>query len=108
MGNWLQRDSLGGIDMAHELKSYETDKTELVEKTVWQRAVVGDFGFNAETHYPETMLVLDLGMRRCLSGGCGLRTSCGGRVRGAPEFAGEVQQGVERAKAGLFSAGPFF
>ena len=49
------------IDMTHELKSYEADKTELVEETVWQSMVAGDLGFDAETHYPETMLELDLG-----------------------------------------------
>ncbi|MCH5352130.1 MAG: hypothetical protein J1E06_01475 [Acutalibacter sp.] len=49
------------IDTTHELKSYEADKAELVEETVWQHMVTGDFNFDAETHYPETMQVLDLG-----------------------------------------------
>ena len=49
------------IDMTHELISYETDKAELVEETAWQRMVASNLGFDAETHYPETMLVLDLG-----------------------------------------------
>lgn len=48
------------IDTTHELDSYETDKAELVEETVWQRMVVGNFAFDAETHYPETIQVLDL------------------------------------------------
>ena len=50
------------IDTTHELASYETDKAELVEETVWQRMVAGDFAFDAETHYPERMQVLDLGV----------------------------------------------
>ena len=55
------REFLQRIDTTHELKSYETDKVELAEETVWQRMVAGDFGFDVETHYPETMQVLDLG-----------------------------------------------
>lgn len=47
--------------MTHELDSYEADKAELVEETVWQRMVSGSFAFDAETHYPETIQVLDLG-----------------------------------------------
>ena len=49
------------IDTTHELESYETDKAELVDETMWQHMVAGDLGFDAETHYPETMLELDLG-----------------------------------------------
>ena len=49
------------IDTTHELASYETDKAELAGETMWQRMVAGDLGFDAETHYPETMQVLDLG-----------------------------------------------
>ena len=49
------------IDMTHELNSYEVGKAELVEETVWQRRVAGDFSFDAETYYPETVQVLDLG-----------------------------------------------
>ena len=48
------------IDMTHELESYETDRAELVDETAWQRMVAGNLGFDAETHYPETMQVLDL------------------------------------------------
>ena len=48
------------IDTTHELESYETDKAELVEETAWQRMVAADFSFDAGTHYPETMQVLDL------------------------------------------------
>ena len=55
-GEFLRR-----IDTTHELNSYEADKAELVEETVWQRLVADDLGFDAETHYPETMQVLDLG-----------------------------------------------
>ena len=49
--------------MTQELTSYEikTDKAELVEETVWQDRVAGDFSFDAETYYPEKMQVLDLG-----------------------------------------------
>ena len=54
-GKFLRR-----IDTTHELEYYETDKAELVEETVWQRMVAGNLGFDAETHYPEMMQVLDL------------------------------------------------
>ena len=47
--------------MTHELNSYEADKAELVEETVWQNRVAGDFSFDPETYYPETIQVLDLG-----------------------------------------------
>ena len=56
--NFLRR-----IDMTHELECYKTDKAELVEETVWQRMVAGNLGFDAGTHYPETMQVLDLGAK---------------------------------------------
>lgn len=49
------------IDMTHELSSYEADKAELVEKTVWQRRVACNIGFDPETHYPEAIQVIDLG-----------------------------------------------
>lgn len=42
-------------------RNYETDKAKLVEETVWQRMVAGNLGFDAETHYPETMMELDPG-----------------------------------------------
>ena len=58
-GEFLQR-----IDTTHELGNYETDKAELVEETVWQRMVASDFAFDSETHYPETMLELDLGAEK--------------------------------------------
>ena len=48
------------IDTTHELDSYEADKAELVEETVWQSMVAGNFAFDAETHYPEMIQVLDL------------------------------------------------
>ena len=59
-GKLTAEDFLRRIDMTHELENYETDKAELVDETVWQRMVASDFGFDAETHYPETMQVLDL------------------------------------------------
>lgn len=34
--------------------------SRLVEETLWQRMVAGNLDFDAETHYPETMQVLDL------------------------------------------------
>ena len=49
------------IDTTHELGSYEADKAELVEETVWQRRGAGDFSFDPETYYPEMIQVLDLG-----------------------------------------------
>ena len=52
------------IDTTHELESYEADKAELVEETVWQRMVAGDLSFDAEMHYPETMMELDLGAEK--------------------------------------------
>ena len=60
-GKLTAEEFLRRIDTIHELSGYETDKAELVEETAWQRMVAGDFGFDAETHYPETMQVLDLG-----------------------------------------------
>ena len=59
-GKLTAEDFLRRIDMTHELESYETDKTELVEETVWQCMVANNLGFDAETHYPEMMQVLDL------------------------------------------------
>ena len=60
-GKLTAKEFLQRIDMTHELESYETDKTELAEETTWQRMVAGDLGFDEETHYPETILELDLG-----------------------------------------------
>ena len=60
-GRLFAKEFLRRIDTTHELESYEADKAELVEETAWQRMVANDFAFDAETHYPETMLVLDLG-----------------------------------------------
>ena len=59
-GKLTAEDFLRRIDITHELESYETDKTELADETVWQRMVASDFGFDAGTHYPETIQVLDL------------------------------------------------
>ena len=60
-GKLTAEEFLRRIDTTHELESYEADKAELVEVTVWQRVVAGDLDFDAETHYPGTMQVLDLG-----------------------------------------------
>ena len=60
-GKLTAEEFLQRIDTTHELGSYETDKAELVEETVWQHMVAGNLNFDAETHYPETMQVLDLG-----------------------------------------------
>lgn len=49
------------IDITHELENYEVGKAELVEETVWQRRVTGDFSFDPETYYPEMIQTLDLG-----------------------------------------------
>jgi len=61
-GKLTTEEFLRKIDMTHELESYEAGKAELVEKTVWQNRVHGDFSFDPETYYPETMQVLDLGV----------------------------------------------
>ena len=60
-GKLAAEEFLRRIDMTHELESYEAGKAELVEETAWQRMVAGNFAFDAETHYPEMMQVLDLG-----------------------------------------------
>lgn len=60
-GKLTAEEFLRRIDMTHELNSYEADKAELVEETVWQNRVAGDFSFDPETYYPETIQVLDLG-----------------------------------------------
>ena len=62
-GKMTAEDFLRRIDMTHELESYETDKAELADETVWQRMVANDLGFDAETHYPEMTQVLDLDAR---------------------------------------------
>ena len=59
-GKLTAEEFLWRIDVTHELKSYEADRAELVEETAWQRMVAGNLGFDPETHYPETMQVLDL------------------------------------------------
>ena len=60
-GKLTAEEFLRRIDTTHELENYETDKAELVEETAWQRMVAGNLSFDAETHYPEMMHVLDLG-----------------------------------------------
>ena len=52
------------IDTTHELTSYEAGRAELVEKTTWQKKVAGDFAFDPEMYYPETIQVLDLGAEK--------------------------------------------
>ena len=59
-GTLTPEEFLRRIDTTHELKSYETDRAELVEETAWQRMVANNINFDAETHYPETMQRLDL------------------------------------------------
>ena len=63
-GKLTAEEFLRRIDTTHELENYETDKAELVEETVWQRMVAGDLDFDAETHYPEAVLELDLGAEK--------------------------------------------
>ena len=60
-GKLTAEEFLRRIDTTHELNSYEADKAELVEETVWQNRVAGDFSFDPETYYPKTIQVLDLG-----------------------------------------------
>ena len=54
-GKLTAEEFLRRIDTTHELESYETDKAELVEETVWQRMVAGNLNFVAEARYPETI-----------------------------------------------------
>lgn len=60
-GKLAAEEFLRRIDTTHELDSYEADKAELVEETVWQHMVARNFAFDIEMHYPETIQVLDLG-----------------------------------------------
>ena len=62
-GKLTAEEFLRRIDTTRELESYEADKAELVEETVWQRMVAGNLSFDAEEHYPETILDLDLGAK---------------------------------------------
>lgn len=59
-GQLTAEEFLRRIDTTYELESYEAGKTELVEETAWQRMVSGNFAFDEETHYPETIQVLVL------------------------------------------------
>ena len=61
-GKLTAEEFLQKIDTTRELKNYEVDKAELVGETVWQNMVAGNLNFDTETHYPETMLELDLGV----------------------------------------------
>ena len=60
-GKLTAEEFLRRVDTTHELENYGTDKAELVEETAWQRMVAGNLSFDAETHYPEMMHMLDLG-----------------------------------------------
>ncbi|MCM1233912.1 MAG: hypothetical protein NC489_27720 [Ruminococcus flavefaciens] len=60
-GQLTAEEFLRRIDVTHELTNYETDKAELVKETDWQRKVAGDFSFDPEMYYPETIQVFDLG-----------------------------------------------
>ena len=59
-GQLTAEEFLRRIDATHELESYEAGKAELVKETAWQCMVAGNFAFDAETHYPEVIQVLDL------------------------------------------------
>ena len=59
-GRLTAEEFLRRIDTTRELESYEAGKAERVEETAWQRMVAGNFAFDAETHYPEMIQVLDL------------------------------------------------
>lgn len=58
-GKLTAEEFLQRIDTTHELESYETDRVEQVEQTVWQQRVVGDISFDPEVRYPETIQCLD-------------------------------------------------
>lgn len=60
-GKLTAEDFLRQIDTTHELDSYETDRIESPEQTVWQQRVAGDISFDPEIRYPETVQCLDLG-----------------------------------------------
>ena len=59
-GQLTAEEFLRRIDATHELESYEAGKAKLVKETAWQCMVAGNFAFDAETHYPEVIQVLDL------------------------------------------------
>lgn len=60
-GKLTAEEFLRRIDMTHELDSYEAGRVELAEESVWQHMVAGNVAFDADTHYPEMMQILDLG-----------------------------------------------
>ncbi len=60
-GNLTAEQFLRRIDTTHELDTYEAEKATLVSETAWQKKVSADVGFDADTHYPETFMFLDLG-----------------------------------------------
>ena len=59
-GKLTAEEFLRRIDTTHELNSYETDKAEAIEQTVWQQRVAGDVSFDPELRYPETIQCLDI------------------------------------------------
>ena len=58
-GKLAAEEFLRRIDTTHELDSYETDKAEAIEQTVWQQRVATDISFDPEVRYPETIQCLD-------------------------------------------------
>ncbi len=48
------------IDTTHALTSYEADKVEPAEESVWQRRVVQSLDFDPEAFYPEVIQYLGL------------------------------------------------
>ena len=104
-GELTAEEFLRRIDTTHELESYETGKAELVKETAWQRVVAGNFAFDAETHYPEMMQVLDLGVGEPK---WELRTrggSAAGGSEGTPKSAGEIWKEVNLKGTEVAAAG---
>ncbi len=60
-GKLAAEEFLRRIDTTHELDSYEADRAERVEQTVWQQRVAMSVSFDPDTYYPEIMQVLELG-----------------------------------------------
>ena len=58
-GKLTAEEFLRRIDTTHELGSYETDRIESAEQTVWQQRVAGNITFDPEVRYPETIQCLD-------------------------------------------------
>ena len=61
-GKLTAEEFLRRIDTMHDLTDYTMDGVQAPDvDTPWQRMVAGDMGFDPETHYPEQVMVLDLG-----------------------------------------------